>query len=123
MTNNSTRFRANIIGAVLLATFATSPAFSANRTVEVHNKTGTTIQYLWASNIADRSYRRDLLTGPAYIITPDQTVRFDLADGSSACRFDMKVKYKNGVVHELRDFDACSVQHIDAAFDGLVVAY
>lgn len=114
------RFRSLVVAAAI-ALSALPGAASAQSTkwIDIHNKTSSTIKYVYFSEPTSRaSWGSDFL-GVDHIY-PDQKYRFNVR--SQVCMIDLKVVSTTGASQTLR-FNICSAQHIDIEPNGLVVAF
>lgn len=82
-----------------------------DRNVSVHNHMAETITNLYWSNTADSEWGADRLGAGVMRATTNR--RFDVSDGTGACRFNFMVKTISGREYTKRNIDVCSVSTID----------
>ena len=78
-----------------------------NRHVRIVNRSSSSIEYLYASNINRRSWEEDLL-GPDRVIWPGHYRVANIDDGSGHCLFDLRAVLRDGRVAVSRGFNVCS---------------
>ena len=76
-----------------------------DRDVRVHNQTGWTMTYLYASG--GGGWSGDLL-GSA-VLDPGDTLVVAIDDGSGACRYSLRAEFDNGQSLERYGIEACEV--------------
>lgn len=107
------------LAGVLLAAPAISQSWdSHDRRVEVHNKTGGTVYYLYISNVGRGIWGPDQLRS-GQVIGPGERVWFNVDDGDGYCRFDFKATFSNDAVRTGMRINVCAASHIDITADGI----
>jgi len=76
-----------------------------NRDVRIHNQTGWSMTYLYASSGGD--WGGDLLGSGT--LSPGQSVVVTIDDGSGACRYSLRAEFDNGQSLQRSGVDACQV--------------
>ncbi len=76
-----------------------------NREVRIHNQTGWSMTYLYASSGGDWS--GDLLGSGT--LSPGQSVVVRIDDGSGACRYSLRAEFDNGQSLQRNGVNACQV--------------
>ena len=76
-----------------------------NRDVRVHNQTGWSMTYLYASSGGD--WGDDLLGSGT--LGPGQSVVVTIDDGSGACRYSLRAEFDNGQSLQRNGVNACQV--------------
>ena len=76
-----------------------------NRDVRIHNQTGWSMTYLYASSGGDWS--DDLLGSDT--LEPGQSLVVTIDDGSGACRYSLKAEFDNGQSLQRNGVNACEV--------------
>jgi hypothetical protein len=76
-----------------------------NREVRIHNQTGWSMTYLYASSGGDWS---DDLLGSG-ILSPGRSVVVTIDDGSGACRYSLRAEFDNGQSLQRSGINACQV--------------
>ena len=105
--------RSAVVGAIALFSIATSAGANANgydrydRRILLVNRSHSTINEFFASNIDDRRWHDDLLEDD--VLSPGQQMVLDLDDGSGYCRFDLKTVMNDGSTVVRRGVDICTV--------------
>lgn len=120
MIKNIAKAALGTLAFALVALPGAASAQSHNRVVAIHNTDSISIYYVYITNTGVNTWGNDWLDDD--VIISDETMNFNIDDHSGACRFDLKVKYKNGVERQLRDINVCSISHIDANTSGITVA-
>ena len=78
---------------------------ACNRDVRIHNQTGWSMTYLYASSGGDWS---DDLLGSG-VLSPGQSVVVTIDDGSGACRYSLRAEFDNGQSLQRNGVNACEV--------------
>ena len=78
---------------------------SYNRDVRIHNQTGWSMTYLYAS--AGGDWGEDLLGSGT--LEPGQSVVVTIDDGSGACRYSLRAEFDNGQSLQRNGVNACEV--------------
>lgn len=76
-----------------------------NRDVRIHNQTGWSMTYLYASSGGD--WGDDLLGSGT--LAPGQSVVVTIDDGSGACRYSLRAEFDNGQSLQRNGVNACQV--------------
>lgn len=76
-----------------------------NRDVRIHNQTGWSMTYLYASSGGD--WGDDLLGSGT--LSPGQSVVVTIDDGSGACRYSLRAEFDNGQTLQRSGINACQV--------------
>ena len=76
-----------------------------NRDVRIHNQTGWSMIYLYASSGGD--WGDDLLGSGT--LSPGQSVVVTIDDGSGACRYSLRAEFDNGQSLQRSGINACQV--------------
>ena len=76
-----------------------------NREVRIHNQTGWSMTYLYAS--AGGDWGSDLLGSGT--LSPGQSVVVRLDDGTGACRYSLRAEFDNGQSLQRNGVNACQV--------------
>lgn len=76
-----------------------------NREVRIHNQTGWSMTYLYASSGGDWS--GDLLGSGT--LSPGRSVVVRIDDGSGACRYSLRAEFDNGQSLQRNGVNACQV--------------
>ncbi|WP_426042167.1 hypothetical protein [Brevundimonas sp. TWP2-3-4b1] len=76
-----------------------------NRDVRIHNQTGWSMTYLYASSGGD--WGDDLLGSGT--LSPGQSVVVTIDDGSGACRYSLRAEFDNGQSLQRSGINACQV--------------
>lgn len=76
-----------------------------NRDVRIHNQTGWSMTYLYASSGGEWS---DDLLGSG-TLSPGQSVVVTIDDGSGACRYSLRAEFDNGQTLQRSGINACQV--------------
>lgn len=76
-----------------------------NRDVRIHNQTGWTMTYLYASG--GGGWTDDLL-GSA-VLSPGDSMVVTVDDGSGACRYALRAEFDNGETLQRNGLNACQV--------------
>lgn len=88
------------------ATAPSRPSQDAyNRDVRIHNQTGWSMTYLYASSGGD--WGDDLLGSG--VLEPGQSVVVTIDDGSGACRYSLRAEFDNGQSLQRNGVNACQV--------------
>ena len=93
--------------SLLLALAASTTQAQFNRHVRIVNRSSSTIEYLYASNIDRGSWEEDLL-GPYRVIAPGYYRDANIDDGTYHCRYDLKAVLRDGRVAISHNFDVCA---------------
>ena len=92
--------------ATVHATAPARPSQDAyNRDVRIHNQTGWSMTYLYAS--AGGDWGDDLLGSGT--LEPGQSVVVSIDDGSGACRYSLRAEFDNGQSLQRNGVNACEV--------------
>lgn len=92
--------RVSVLG-FLTATGATA----ADKDYEIHNNTGVTLQYFYASPIASDDWGSDRLGNR--VIRPGYYETIAFRDGSAFCFYDFRAEFEDGSYAEQREIDVC----------------
>ena len=76
-----------------------------NRDVRIHNQTGWSMTYLYASS--GGNWGDDLLGSG--VLAPGQSVVVTIDDGSGACRYSLRAEFDNGQSLQRNGVNACEV--------------
>ena len=76
-----------------------------NRDVRIHNQTGWSMTYLYASS--GGAWGDDLLGSGT--LSPGQSVVVTIDDGSGACRYSLRAEFDNGQSLQRSGINACQV--------------
>lgn len=82
-----------------------------NRTISVHNHMAETISNLYWANTADGDWGPDRLG--AGVMRASTNRRFDVSDGTGACRFNFMIKTASGREYTRRNIDVCAVSTVE----------
>lgn len=122
-------FKQLVSAAVLAALFvSSSTAFAQSgdnkdRRVEIHNHSGKTIGWIYASNVGTNDWQEDLLRSRG-TLDPGEQVTANLDDGTGYCQYDVKVKFMYGGNTLVRNrINVCAVSVIDIYSDRIEVQY
>ena len=99
----------------LCATFATG-AFASDADFKMVNKTGYQIDSVYISPAAASAWGSDVMGQDA--LADGAAVSITFPHGGSACKFDVKVKYKDGDTAEWGNVDLCQYETITLFWDG-----
>ena len=91
----------------LLALAASTTQAQFNRHVRIVNRSSSTIEYLYASNIDRETWEEDIL-GQYRVIAPGYYRDANIDDGTYHCRYDLKAVLRDGRVAVSRNFDVCA---------------
>jgi hypothetical protein len=99
-----------VLTAVIAATLST-PAFAGNdgrdRRVNVVNASSQVLRELYASPVTSSSWEEDMLGSS--VLTPGQSIRATIDNGTNACHYDLKVVMASGQQHVRRNVNVCVV--------------
>jgi hypothetical protein len=104
-----------IAALALSGAFATN-AFASDADFKMVNKTGYQIDEVYASPASSNSWGADIMGKDA--LADGATVDITFPHGGSACKFDLKVKYKDGDTAEWENVDLCQYTTISLYWDG-----
>lgn len=90
-------------------------------TIEVHNMTGSVVTDLRVGASNQDRFEANLI--PTSYIYSGGTFRVSVNTRSFGCYYDIRVRYTNGVVHEVHRFDVCSNKHFDLTSKTILAAY
>lgn len=98
--------RLMIVVAAALSMLA-APAVSANRKVDVINKTGMTMTSFFASSTGTESWEEDMLDNDT--LDDGETLEADIDDGTPACVYDFKAVFSNGASVVKQKVNVCEI--------------
>lgn len=104
-----------LLASGLLATFAL-PALAANQDFTLFNKTGYQIDEVYVSSASAKNWGADIMGANA--VPNGTSVNITFPHSSSACKFDIKVKYNDGETAEWTNIDLCQYETISLYWDG-----
>jgi hypothetical protein len=78
-----------------------------NRDVRVHNQTGWTMTYFFASSSGSGAWGNDLLGSGT--LGPGASVVLTIDNGSGACRYDFRGEFDNGESLDRTDINVCQI--------------
>jgi hypothetical protein len=104
-----------IAALAVFATFATG-ALASDADFKMVNKTGYQIDEVYASPASSDSWGADIMGKDA--LADGAAVNITFPHGGSACKFDLKVKYKDGDTAEWTNVDLCQYDTISLYWDG-----
>lgn len=88
-----------------------APALAAsdgkNRKVVVQNNSNESIYYIYASPITSDDWEEDLL-GSGRTLSAGSSINANIDNGTTECRYDLKVKMASGREHVRRDVNVCA---------------
>jgi hypothetical protein len=99
----------------LFATLATS-ALANDADFKMVNKTGYQIDSVFVSRASSDNWGKDIMGKDA--LGDGESVNITFPHGGSACKFDIKVEYKDGDSAEWSDVDLCQYETISLFWDG-----
>jgi len=82
-------------------------ATSQDRRVRIHNNTGWTMLYFYASNVSRSGWEEDILGDD--VLSSGSSIMMNIDDGTGACRFDFKAVFTNGQELIRNDINVCEV--------------
>ena len=94
-----------IIFAVFVLFISTVPAQALNRWVTIDNATGVTVREFYASNRDQSSWGQDWFG--SNMLYADQTVDFNIDDGTGYCIYDLKAVLLDGEEITNMGFNVC----------------
>ena len=97
------------------ATLSTS-AFANDADFKMVNKTGYQIDSVYVSRASIANWGKDIMGKEA--LGDGDAVNITFPHGGSACKFDIKVEYKDGDSAEWSDVDLCQYETISLFWDG-----
>ena len=97
-------------GSILCAaqTATGPPAAALDRHVQLTNNTRMAIVEIYLAQVGSERWQEDLLGNE--ILLPDNSVILTFEDGTSYCRFDVKIVYDDGVAVVRRDINMCRME-------------
>jgi hypothetical protein len=99
----------------LFATLGTS-AFANDADFKMVNKTGYQIDSVYVSRASSDNWGKDIMGKEA--LGDGESVNITFPHGGSACKFDIKVEYKDGDTAEWSAVDLCEYETISLFWDG-----
>ncbi len=99
----------------LYATLATS-AFASDADFKMVNRTGYQIDSVYVSPASAAAWGKDIMGKDA--LEDGAAVNITFPHGGSACKFDIKVDYKDGDTAEWPNVDLCQYETITLFWDG-----
>ena len=103
-------FKKMILAVAMTATLA-APAYAANdgrdRRVNVINASGQVLREIYASPVTSSSWEEDMLG--SNVLGAGQNRIFNIDNGTSQCRYDLKAVMGNGREHIRRNVNVCVV--------------
>lgn len=96
-----------LVALCATVTFDASAQSHENRMVRVVNRSSSTIQYLYASNVDEDRWGWDVL-GLFQVIAPDHYLDIDMDDGTGHCLFDLKAVLADGREAVSRSVNVCT---------------
>ncbi|TYB82233.1 hypothetical protein FVF75_05770 [Maritimibacter fusiformis] len=93
---------ASFLGVVFLGAMT---ATAADKDYDIHNNTGVTMQYFYASPVASDDWGDDRLGNRVIQSGYYETIRF--SDGSAFCFYDLRAEFEDGSYAEQRSVDVC----------------
>jgi hypothetical protein len=99
----------------LFATLATG-ALANDADFKMVNKTGYQIDSVFVSRASSDNWGKDIMGKDA--LGDGESVNITFPPGGSACKFDIKVEYKDGDSAEWSDVDLCQYETISLFWDG-----
>jgi len=96
--------------AVAVKPAASAPVQSRdgqNRRVRVHNSTGWTMMYFYASDVGTSDWEEDILGDD--VLSSGSSIMMTIDDGTGACRFDFKAVFTNGQELIRNDINVCEI--------------
>ena len=91
-------------------------AFASDADFKLVNKTGYQIDSVFVSRHSSNSWGSDVMGSDA--LETGRSVNITFPHGGSACRFDIKVNYKDGDTAEWANVDLCQYETISLFWDG-----
>jgi hypothetical protein len=109
MSTLSTRLKAGLALAVMVATTALTPGLASaeDRRVRIINETRHIIVRFYASNVNATSWEEDIL-GQS-VLRPGQSVVVNIDDGSGYCLYDFKAVFDDGDSLVRQRVDVCKI--------------
>ena len=102
---------------LVLASCALAPgAIASEADFKLVNRTGYRVDNVYVSPASAKSWGRDILGRDT--LDDGETVTVTFPHTSSACRFDIKVKYHDGDTAEWGNVDLCQYEQITIYWDG-----
>lgn len=100
-----------------LASSAVAPgAFAGEADFRLVNRTGYRVDNVFVSPAQTKSWGRDILGRDT--LDDGETVTITFPHSSSACQFDIKVKYQDGDTAEWGNVNLCQYDQITIYWDG-----
>lgn len=87
--------------------FSASAALSADRSVEVVNKTGQTMTEFYASVTSTNSWEEDILEDDT--LEDGDSVDVNVDDGSGKCIYDFRAVFESGAESVKRGVNVCQI--------------
>jgi hypothetical protein len=78
-----------------------------DRRVNVINASGQAVREIYASPVTSRSWEEDMLG--ANVLPAGRSMVFNIDNGTSQCRYDLKAVMSNGREHIRRNVNVCVV--------------
>ena len=79
----------------------------ADRRVRIHNQTGWTMSYFYASNVNVSNWEEDILG--ADVLASGDSLIINIDDGTGACMFDFKAVFTNGQELIRNNVNVCQI--------------
>lgn len=109
MTTLTTKLKAGLALAVLVATTALTPGMASaeDRRVKIINETRHIIVRFYASNVNASDWEEDILGRD--VLQPGQSVTVNIDDGSGYCLYDFKAVFDDGDSLVRQRVDVCKI--------------
>lgn len=101
--------------AALSACLVAAPVAAGEQDFVLLNRTGYTIEQVYVSPSAKRSWEEDVLGDDVLVDGARTTIRFSRAE--DACLWDLKAVYDDGETAEWQGFNLCEVSVIAVSYD------
>ena len=91
-------------------------AYASDADFKLANKTGYQIDEVYVSSASAKNWGADIMGANA--VPNGTSVNITFPHSSSACKFDIKVKYNDGETAEWTNIDLCQYETISLYWDG-----
>jgi hypothetical protein len=99
------------VAAAVLASPLALGADGKNRQILINNKSGYTVNEIYASNTSVSEWQEDILGEK--VLLPGGTIRANIDDGTGHCMFDFRIVFEDGDQAEKRGFDVCKMEELN----------
>jgi hypothetical protein len=105
----------SLFGFAVLMVASVSPAFAAEETLKVNNRTGYTINEIYIAPASSDNWEEDVMGDDALVT--DTSVDIDFSKSEDTCKWDLKAVYDDKTTAVWRNVDLCKISTISLFYN------